>query len=212
MVDGERGIFFDFDAVQNADVPNTSLDDRTAAIAVSETFIDQLLGSVSGNSSSLNPGGIDVPYVGDLQDGRSVNTTVFANQIARFGSAWSGVPNHYDIATTLTGLNYNFGIGDGQPLFRGVAPECRWAGFRVLNDSGEGVEQWIIDALAEMIDGRVNNHIKVANLSVGGPVSEQLRAAVNDAVRHGVFVAVAAGRQAKVRRHDFDVCASARSR
>src|SRR5206468_13135440 len=101
----------------------------------------------------------------------------------------------YSVAVTLTALNgHNFGIGDTFNLERGIAPSCRWAGFKVLDDYGGGTSSSIGAGLDDLATLAANNNIKVANMSLGGSANDPiLRAKEITAVNAGVFIVVAAG-------------------
>jgi len=100
----------------------------------------------------------------------------------------------YAIANSVT--NYP-GVGDGFNKLRGVAPDCRWAGFRVLSSTGSGSGTNINAAVDDLVTQRITHNIKVANMSFGtngSPgISTTLRAKVNTAVNNGIVMVVAAG-------------------
>lgn len=71
----------------------------------------------------------------------------------------------------------------------GACPECRVMPVRVVNAQGSG----FLDDIAEGIVYAVDNGAMVINLSLGGPGSSALKAAVDYARDRGVFLACAAG-------------------
>lgn len=99
----------------------------------------------------------------------------------------------YSVQNTMTFA----GPGDGYNVFRGVAPECQWAGYKVFNNSGVGDTAWTDAAIDHMVANRVANHIKVANFSlgiIGNPgLLESHRNKVNTAATNGIVMVVAAG-------------------
>ena len=99
----------------------------------------------------------------------------------------------YAIVNTVT---YS-GVGDGFNTFRGVAPECRWAGAKVFRNDGTGSSLDIQAAVDDMVAQRVAHNIKVANLSlgiIGNPgIDTTLRTKVNNMVANGIVVVASAG-------------------
>jgi len=89
------------------------------------------------------------------------------------------------------------GVGDGYPTFRGVAPDCAWAGLKVFRDDGSGNTAYTGNALDDIVAQRTSYNIKVANLSLGVDGSPGLdvtiRNKVNTAALNGVVMVVAAG-------------------
>ena len=90
------------------------------------------------------------------------------------------------------------GDGEGNALYRGVAPGAALVGVKVLNGSGSGTEAGVIAGIQWAVDNRALWGIEVLNLSLGadgcfnadeGMISQ----AVNDAVTAGLHVFVAAG-------------------
>ena len=95
------------------------------------------------------------------------------------------------------------GPGDDFNNFRGVAPDCSWAGAKVFADSGTNLSTWTGAAVDALVVNRKTNNIKVMNLSLaaiaetnGTPgIDEDLRQKINTAVDNGIVVAVAAGNE-----------------
>lgn len=106
----------------------------------------------------------------------------------------NGFIENYVVTNTVT--NYPGG-GDGFNRFRGVAPDCRWAGAKVFNDNGTGVSESIGAAIDELAELRATHNIKVMNLSLGISGSPGLdvptRQKVNGAVNNGIVMCVSAG-------------------
>ncbi len=102
--------------------------------------------------------------------------------------------DYFAVASTLTGYP---AVGDGFNTFRGVCPECRWYGEKVVPNSGGGIFFHTNAALDHIVANRVASDIKVANLSLGGTgdpgLSSTTRAKVNTAVMNGIFVVTSAG-------------------
>ena len=114
-----------------------------------------------------------------------------------------GKVTDYVIQTSIS--NYP-GVGDGFNKFRGVAPDCRWAAVKVVDRSGDFLEQGgpldATDLLA--VERGQQNNIKVINISLGSsdangwPCENALwRNKVNNAVRNGVVLVAAAGNSAE---------------
>jgi subtilisin family serine protease len=154
------------------------------------------------NSAAAWPAGIPVPYVqhyGAAQPGGwNVNSSLFQNFVSKAAGTWTG-NNRYSARTTLTALNgHNFGVGDAFNFASGVAPECRWAGFKVFTDAGAGNAATFGAALDDLVNIADDHAIMVLNMSVGfedGGVDAATRTRVNNVVNAGVFVAVSAGNE-----------------
>lgn len=82
---------------------------------------------------------------------------------------------------------------------RGVAPKVRLHAYKVLDNFGNGFTTDIIDALEYALDPDGNpdtdDQVDIINMSLGGPgdKDDPLAVAVNNAVRAGITVVVAAG-------------------
>jgi len=63
-------------------------------------------------------------------------------------------------------------LGDGHYLLTGVAPNCKLAGLKVLDDDGSGQYSDIIDALTWLATNAQTYNIVVASMSLGGPQSD----------------------------------------
>src|SRR5678816_4335231 len=82
--------------------------------------------------------------------------------------------------------------------YEGVAPSVNLIGFKVLDSSGVGLVSTVISALEFATSHKAELGIDVINLSLGHPILESastdpLVAAVENAVRAGIVVVVAAG-------------------
>lgn len=83
----------------------------------------------------------------------------------------------------------------------GVAPNVSLYAYKVLNSDGEGSASWVIKALERCVDpnddGDFSDHIDVVSMSFGssspGDPDDPLNLAIDNSVRCGIVVAVAAG-------------------
>ena len=83
-------------------------------------------------------------------------------------------------------------------VYRGVAPAARLVSLKVLDRNGQGRTSDVIAALEFVVQHRKELHVDIVNLSLGHPIYEPaatdpLVAAVEQAVRSGLVVVVAAG-------------------
>lgn len=88
--------------------------------------------------------------------------------------------------------------GDGYATFRGVAPDCNWAGLKIFPDSGAaGNSLDFVEALDDIVAQKAILGIKVANMSlgiVGDPgIDLTVRNKVNTAAMNGIVMVVSAG-------------------
>ncbi len=85
-------------------------------------------------------------------------------------------------------------LGDGYPLFRGMAPGCRIAGFKVMNreGSGTGFASAAVAAMDSLVDVNASLGIKIANMSAGGANSAGLRLAAENVAAGGTVFCVSA--------------------
>jgi hypothetical protein len=189
-----------FGLYQSFDDPETTASDVGYFSLTSQTT--DTSGSFTDDSTASRPTGIASPFIGHsgppVPGGVNINTSLFSNFMERAAGVDWGVPNptrRYSIATTLTALNgHNFGIGDSHEFFRGVAPSCKWAGFKVFRDDGSGTSVPLNAALDDLAANAADNNIKVANLSLGLSGSLQsTRDKANTAVNAGVLLVVSAG-------------------
>jgi subtilisin family serine protease len=123
------------------------------------------------------------------------------NRWSSYGTKAAGSgPGTPEYAITNT-ISYT-GIGDGYYTFRGVAPDCQWAGLKVFMNDGSGIDTDINEALDDLVSQRTTHLIKVANLSlgvIGDPgISVTQRNKINTAVSNGVVVVISAGNDGDV--------------
>ncbi|MCA9178481.1 MAG: S8 family serine peptidase [Planctomycetales bacterium] len=93
-------------------------------------------------------------------------------------------------------------VGSDNPLYTGVAPGADLVSLRVFNDAGEGMFEWVEDALQWVHSHRdsFENPITTVNLSLGAswnaetiPSWAMLEDELAQLERDGIFIAVAAG-------------------
>jgi subtilisin family serine protease len=183
------GFFQDFDDPMTQFLNDVGTNFLTAGILGNNNF-------VAANSDADYPNGIPCPFTGTGPNGQRLTSSLFET-FAYPGANPPPTESPLYVATvTLTALNgHNFGIGDTFNLERGIAPACRWAGFKVLDDTyASGNSASIYPGLDDLASLAANNNIKVANMSFGGSVNDPIqRAKVNTAANAGVFIAIAAG-------------------
>ena len=89
--------------------------------------------------------------------------------------------------------------GDGYKPMRGIAPNCKSAGLRVLPDSGGGSFSDYINACNWLVSSCAINHIVVANASMGASYQDMsgrnsaIESATNNVVNAGCTMVVSAG-------------------
>jgi hypothetical protein len=119
---------------------------------------------------------------------RSRRYNSFASKAAGTGTVEFAVANTVSYASP----------GDGYATFRGVAPDCNWAGLKVFPDSGAaGSSLDFGEALDDIVAQKATYGIKVANMSlgiVGDPgIDLTVRNKVNTAALNGIVMVVSAG-------------------
>lgn len=140
--------------------------------------------TVSGSTSPLlkTSNSLPNPY-----PGRSNRWSAYASKASGTGTPEYAVENTISYA----------GVGDGATVFRGVAPNCRWAGLKVFRDNGTGNSMDFDKALDDIVAKRETHAIKVANMSlgiVGEPgVSTSTRNKVNTAAMNGIVMVLSSG-------------------
>jgi serine protease AprX len=112
----------------------------------------------------------------------------FASKAAGTGTA------EFAVASTVSYAS----PGDGYATFRGVAPDCNWAGLKVFPDNGSsGSSLDVVEALDDIVAQKATYGIKVANMSlgiVGDPgIDLTVRNKVNTAAMNGIVMVVSAG-------------------
>lgn len=89
------------------------------------------------------------------------------------------------------------GEGDGNSLYKGVAPGAALVGLKVLDKNGSGSMSAVTAAIDWAVTNKSLYNIKVINLSLGTSTSsdgtDSTSVAVNNAVDNGIVVCVAAG-------------------
>ena len=113
----------------------------------------------------------------------------------------SGKVRDYRIISSIT--NYP-GVGDGYNKFRGVAPGCMWAAVKISSVDGNSVKGGVNLATDHLAIERARlDKIKIINTSSTAKNEDGLsredltwRDKVNNAVRNGVVMVVAAGNKA----------------
>jgi Subtilase family/Dockerin type I domain len=89
------------------------------------------------------------------------------------------------------------GPGDGYNTFRGVAPDCNWAGMKVFTDAGTGNTLDIGEGIDDAVAQRITHKIKVVNMSLGvtgSPgINTTVRNKVNTAAANGLVMVISAG-------------------
>jgi serine protease AprX len=118
-----------------------------------------------------------------------------------FTSGWGAVPtapiDEYGHGTHVAGLIGSSGVSSAGK-YGGVAPGVRLLSLKVLDKRGAGRTSNVIRALEFAVANKDRFGIKVVNLSLGHPIFESattdpLVEAVEEAVRSGLIVVVAAG-------------------
>jgi len=146
--------------------------------------IDQRDRPLSGTYTYNNTGAGVTAYVIDTGI-RLTHNDFGGRAVAGFSAVGGGTSDcnghGTHVASTIGGATY------------GVAKGARLVAVRVLNCNGSGTTSGVIAG----IDWAASNHAAgtpaVANLSLGGPASSSLDAAINRLINDGVTVAVAAG-------------------
>lgn len=109
------------------------------------------------------------------------------------GSEFYSTPTDNDgHGAHCSGIAAGEGVNDS--TYKGVAPESRLAGFKVLNDTGSS-DTWspFLSALAWLEENASVYNITVASMSLGGSYSSTVDTAVNNLVASGVVPVCAAG-------------------
>ena len=89
---------------------------------------------------------------------------------------------------------FNPPLYGGGNAWRGVAPDAKLVGVKVLDADGVGLDSEIIDGINWVINEKENYNISVMSLSLGGDSGQSaMITAVNNAVEAGIVTVVAAG-------------------
>lgn len=82
-------------------------------------------------------------------------------------------------------------------LYRGIAYESKIVGVKVLDKNGKGNTAQVLSGIQWIIDNKEKYNIRIANLSIGSPISDNqtdpLVKAVNYAWDNGIIMTIAAG-------------------
>lgn len=107
---------------------------------------------------------------------------------ADFSGGWTGWEDFQGHGTHCAGI---IGARDNDRGIIGVAPECTLLIGKVLGDSGSGT----LEGIAAGIDWAVSQRADVISMSLGadGPISGNIRAAIDRAIAAGCLISVAAG-------------------
>lgn len=144
-----------------------------------------LINSLTGATSPLTTS----TTVANPYPGGTSRFTPFASK-----ASGGGTPE-YVMQNTVTYA----GAGDGYNTLSGVAPESKWAGFKVFSDDGGGSSTDIDEALDDLVAQRVTHNIKVANMSLGyDGAYTPTRDKTNTAAANGIVVCVSAGNSGDV--------------
>lgn len=89
------------------------------------------------------------------------------------------------------------GTGEGNSLYKGVAPGAALVGVKVLDRNGSGSMSDVTAGIDWVVQNKATYNVKVINLSLGTSTSsdgtDSTSLAVNNAVDNGIVVVVAAG-------------------
>ena len=125
--------------------------------------------------------------------------TAFKDRVVDFQDYVYGMPNMYDDnghGTHVTGI-----VGGRLPKanFCGVAPECRFHIYKVLNANGNGKIRSVVLAVEDIVKYQKQNQIRIINISVGMANAEEtkeqkrLLEVLDYAWSQGIVVVAAAG-------------------
>lgn len=101
------------------------------------------------------------------------------------GDGGTGMTDGNGHGTHVAGTTCGEGVG--------VAKNCKLCGVQVLTSSGSGSNSRVIAGINYVIENCQDGEKCVANMSLGGGFSQQLNAAVENAVNNGITMVVAAG-------------------
>lgn len=95
------------------------------------------------------------------------------------------------------------GISSGDGVLKGVAPDSKLYGFKVLDEGGSGYSDWIIAGIERSIDldgdgiimENENDYVDIISLSLGGwgNPSDSMSQAIDNVVEAGIVAVIAAG-------------------
>lgn len=154
-----------------------------------------LRGSLGLQWTTLSGHGIGVAIV---DSGIDASSGAFDSRITAFydftaGGRKAPPSDDYGHGTHIAGL-----IGASSTLFRGLAPDVRLVGLKVLDGSGQGRTSDVVAALDFLVANKRRLDVQIINLSLGHPILEPaatdpLVQAVERAVAAGYVVVTAAG-------------------
>lgn len=151
--------------------------------------------------------GSDYTYIGSPTTGTTdtlINTnTSIANPVINYSNRYSSTPMNnysatYENYAVVNDVSYK-GPDDGYYLFRGIAPDCKWAGIKVLDDTGSGYSSYFCAGVDAAVTQRLTHSIKVGNMSLsmnGDPgINTSIRNKVNTAALNGIVMCISAGNE-----------------
>ena len=118
----------------------------------------------------------------------------FADFINQRKEAYDDNGHGTHVAGIIGGSGYS-----SKGKYKGVAPECRFIGVKVLDHRGDGNISDVLAGLQWIIDNRKKYNIRIVNISVGTSSKDNLDEnsllvqGVNAVWDHGIVVVVAAG-------------------
>ena len=124
--------------------------------------------------------GIDLSHP-DLNVAGAIDCVTFSSTCVAGGADGNGHGTH--VAGTIGALDNGIGVV-------GVAPGARLWAVRVLDNTGSGSTSQVVAGMDWVV---AQGNIEVANMSLGGGVSQAIDDAANNMANHGIAVAVAAG-------------------
>ncbi|MDC3414679.1 S8 family peptidase [Aquibacillus sp. 3ASR75-11] len=143
----------------------------------------------SGVTIAIVDTGIDNDHL-DLDENKVIGWKDFVN---RNDSPYDDQGHGTHVASIAAGT------GDANYRYKGVAPEAKLVGIKVLDANGSGSITQIIQGMEWLIDHKDQYGVQIANLSFGSSGSsdgtDALSQIVNAAVDRGIAVTVAAGNQ-----------------
>jgi subtilisin family serine protease len=171
---------------QDQEITFTQTSTQVVPTGIRRIFADQSSTRAGDGSGSVNPIRVAVIDTGvqSTHPDLLVDTSLSRN-FARSASTFEDGHGHgTHVAGTIAALDNSIGVV-------GVAPGAQIVAVKVLGNSGSG---YLSDVIAGINYVAANaNLIPVANMSLGGGYSCSLNLAVENAVRRGVVVVVAAG-------------------
>ena len=180
-------------------------DSAQAAFGVTKARLDvpSLDGDRDGNPSAYSAADIVVAVIDtgidaahpQLDDGKVIG---FANCLNQPNPASCTTPAPFDDNDHGTHVSGTIaGDGEGNPLYKGVAPGAALVGVKVLGANGSGSTAGVISGIQWAVQNEATYGIEALNLSLGASGcfngSDGSSAAVNAAVAAGLVVLVAAG-------------------